>query len=121
MAHADTARGSDNRAAVSGATLTNHEAVRQVAANLLQFEGSRFTADERAEIQAIADGSAAQDRGKFDALVKLLKKVKGFAGAVAKSYDAFKGWYDGLPWYVKGPLSAAGVGSNLYDIWQLFH
>ncbi|MEV7416520.1 hypothetical protein [Streptomyces sp. NPDC089919] len=102
-------------------TMTHEQAARELASNLLKYEGDRFTASERAELQSIANGTAPQAYGKLDALLKLLKKVKGFASAVAKKYDAFKAWYNGLPWYIKGPLQAAGVGYNLYDIWSLFN
>ncbi|MFI2026653.1 hypothetical protein [Streptomyces buecherae] len=97
------------------------QAVRQLAANLLKYEGDRFNAQERAELQAFANGTNIGTKGKLDSLVKLLKKVKGFAKAVKGSYKSFKNWYKNLPWYVKAPLAAAGVGSHLWEIWNLFH
>jgi hypothetical protein len=105
------------------AQLTPDQAARQLAANLLTYEGASLTAQDRAELRAIADGAGVAERagGKFGALLNALKKVKGFAQAVAKSYAEFKAWFDRLPWYVKAPLQALGVGSNLLDIWQLFH
>lgn len=119
-AHAATAQ--PVSAEADSVTLTKSQAARQIAANLLKYEGDRFTAQERAELQAIADGKDAQTfKGKLDVLLNMLKKVKGFTKAVAGSYAAFKAWYGGLPWYVKGPLTAAGVGSDLYSIWQMFH
>ncbi|MEV0449780.1 hypothetical protein [Streptomyces sp. NPDC050600] len=103
------------------ATMAPEQAARQLAANLLTYEGDRFTTSERAELQSIADGTAPSTYGKLDPLIKLLKKVKGFGSAVTKKYSDFKKWFDGLPWYIKGPLKASGVAYNLYDIWQLFH
>jgi hypothetical protein len=107
-------------AAAAATTLTEREAAQQLATNLLKYEGERFTDRERAELQAIADGKDV-DRSKLDGLIRLLQKVKGFAKAVKGSYAAFQAWYNKLPWYVKGPLTAAGVGSDLYSIWQAFH
>ncbi|AZM51212.1 hypothetical protein DMA15_00260 [Streptomyces sp. WAC 01529] len=120
-AHAATAQ--PVSAEVTSTTLTQRQAVQQLAANLLKYEGNRFNAQERAELQAIADGSAVETRagGKFGPVIKALKKVKGFTKAVAGKYSDFKKWYNGLPWYVKGPLAAMGVGSDLYSIWQMFH
>ncbi len=69
----------------------------------------------------MANGDDAVTLGKFDGLVKLLKKVPGFAKAVAGKYDDFKKWYNGLSPWVRGPLAVAGVGSDLYGIWQFFH
>ncbi|MFF4602009.1 hypothetical protein ACFY12_04510 [Streptomyces sp. NPDC001339] len=115
------------RAEAASATISENEAARQIAANLLKYEGNRFNAQDRAELQAIADGTAVEAQGiragggKFGALIKVLKKVPGFAKAVMKKYDDFKKWYGGLPWYVRGPLAAMGVGSDLYGIWQMFH
>ncbi len=48
------------RAEVTSATLTQRQAVQQLAANLLKYEGNRFNAQERAELQAIADGTAVE-------------------------------------------------------------
>ncbi|MGI5338562.1 hypothetical protein ACQEVS_14735 [Streptomyces sp. CA-181903] len=107
--------------ASAAAALPQAEAAQQLAANLLKYEGDRFGAQERAELRAIADGTSTDNRAALGALVKLLKKVKGFPTAVAKSYSAFKKWYNDLPWYVKGPLTGAGIADNLYDIWKLFH
>ncbi|MEV7282133.1 hypothetical protein [Streptomyces sp. NPDC093111] len=101
--------------------MTSEQAARELAANLLRYESARFSPSERAELQSIANGTAPQTYGKFDPLIKLLEKVKGFSSAVGKPYSAFKKWFDGLPWYVKGSLKASGVAYNLYDIWQLFH
>lgn len=68
------------------------------------------------------DATALSERAALRLLAgNLLKPVKGSAGAVAKSDSEFKKWAGGLPWYVKGPLAAAGLHGNLHDVRQLFH
>ncbi|MFJ3881043.1 hypothetical protein ACIPW5_26815 [Streptomyces sp. NPDC090077] len=47
--------------------------------------------------------------------------MPGFVKAVGGKFVDFKNRYDGLSWYSKAPLVAAGVGSDLYTIWQLFN
>ncbi|WP_424889961.1 hypothetical protein [Streptomyces sp. XH2] len=118
---ADAATSTPEAPRAGAAALSERAAAQLLAGNLLKYEGSRFNAQDKAELQAIASGEFAETRGALGALVKALKKVKGFSGAVAKSYGEFKKWADGLPWYIKGPLAAAGLYSNLNDVWQLFH
>ncbi|MGW8950588.1 hypothetical protein [Streptomyces sp. NPDC055709] len=100
------------------ATPNQQKAIRDLARALLNSD-IKYTAAERAELQSIANQRAAF--GKFDGLIKLLKKVPGFAKAVGGKYVDFLKWYNGLPLWVKGPLAAAGVGMDLYGIWQMFH
>ncbi|MFH8894489.1 hypothetical protein [Streptomyces sp. NPDC017949] len=99
-------------------TTEQRQAVQSLATALLNSP-VEYTAAERAELQSIANGEAAT-AGKFDGLIKLLKKVPGFAKAVAGPFVDFYNWYKNLAWYWKAPLQAANVGANLYGIWQLF-
>ena len=45
----------------------------------------------------------------------------GFAKAVGGKFSDFKKWYDALGWQWKAPPWALGFGSELYNIWQMFH
>ncbi|MET9959367.1 hypothetical protein ABZ128_09830 [Streptomyces sp. NPDC006326] len=105
--------------ATVAATQDEDQAIRQAAGALLN-SGIEYSAADRAELEAIANGESAA-AGKWDKALELLKKVPGFAKAVGGKYADFKKWYGDLPWYVKAPLTAAGVGSDLYSIWELFH
>jgi hypothetical protein len=105
------------------APVNQQQAIRDAARALLNSD-IQYSAADRAELQTMADGhSGVQLRagGRLGPLVKLLKKVPGFAKAVAGKYSDFKNWYNGLSWWIRGPLAAAGVGSDLYGIWQLFN
>ncbi|MEU9983554.1 hypothetical protein [Streptomyces sp. NPDC050856] len=104
--------------AISVTALEQRQAIQSLATALLNSP-IEYSATERAELQSLANGEAAT-AGKFDGLVKLLKKVPGFAKAVGGKFSDFKNWYDNLAWYWKAPLQAANVGANLYGIWQLF-
>ena len=50
-----------------------------------------------------------------------VKKVGGFAKAIAGKYSDFKKWYDALPWYAKAPLAAVSPGLTLLDIYNALH
>ncbi|GGV55281.1 hypothetical protein GCM10010277_55200 [Streptomyces longisporoflavus] len=105
------------------APVNQQQAIRDAARALLNSD-IQYSAADRAELKSMADGrTGVQLRagGKFGPLIKLLRKVPGFAKAVAGKYDDFKKWYNGLSWWIRGPLAAAGVGSDLWGIWQLFH
>ncbi|MFB7785045.1 hypothetical protein [Streptomyces vinaceus] len=104
---------------VTVATQEQQQVVRSMATALLNSP-VEYSAAERAELVEIANGESAA-AGKFDGIVKLFKKIPGFAKAVAGTYSDFKAWYDGLAWYWKAPLTAAGLGGDLLTIWQLFH
>ncbi|AXE27930.1 hypothetical protein C0216_31005 (plasmid) [Streptomyces globosus] len=115
-----TAAQASSAAPAPAATVTAQEqqAIRSLAAALLSAPIEK-TAVERAELEAIANGESAT-AGKLDPLINLLKKVPGFFNAVGKNFSAFQAWYNGLSWYWKAPLQAAGVAGNLYTIWELF-
>ncbi|MFD3760472.1 hypothetical protein [Streptomyces sp. NPDC058622] len=104
--------------AITATTTEQRQAIQSLAAGLLNSP-IEYSAAERAELRSIANGEAAA-AGKLDPLIKLLKKVPGFAKAVGGKFVDFKNWYNGLAWYWKAPLQAANVGGNLYTIWQLF-
>ncbi|MEY2273823.1 hypothetical protein [Streptomyces sp. BF23-19] len=103
---------------ITATTTEQRQAVQSLATALLNSP-IEYTAAERAELQSIANGEAAT-AGRYDGLLKLLKKVPGFAKAVAGPFVNFVNWYNGLAWYYKAPLQAANVGANLYGIWQMF-
>ncbi|MEV6731358.1 MULTISPECIES: hypothetical protein [unclassified Streptomyces] len=105
--------------AITATTQDQQQAIRLLANGLLNSP-IEYSAAERAELQEIANGESST-AGRLDPLIKLLKKVPGFAAAVAGKYSDFKAWYDGLSWYWKAPLSAAGVAGDLYTIWEFFH
>ncbi|MER6218766.1 hypothetical protein ABT213_32635 [Streptomyces sp. NPDC001674] len=104
---------------ITATTQEQQQAVRSMATALLNSP-IEYSAADRAELEAIANGESAA-AGKFDGIVKLLKKIPGFAKAVAGSFNDFKAWYDALAWYWKAPLTGIGWGGDLYTIWQLFH
>ncbi|GHE75227.1 hypothetical protein GCM10018785_49510 [Streptomyces longispororuber] len=113
---------SEARTARTAVTSPQERAGIQAAARALLKSDIKYSAADRAELRAMANGDVAfKAGGKLGALVKLLKKVPGFAKAVAGKYNDFKKWYNGLSPWVRYPLAAAGVGSDLYSIWQLFH
>ncbi|MFJ3205873.1 hypothetical protein [Streptomyces sp. NPDC086989] len=105
--------------AITATTQEQQQAIRSLANGLLNSP-IEYSAAERAELVAIANGESST-AGKFDGIVKLFRKIPGFAKAVAGTYSEFKAWYDGLSWYWKAPLAAAGLGGDLLTIWQLFH
>ncbi|WP_143196891.1 hypothetical protein [Streptomyces sp. CB00455] len=118
-AQASTAPSVTPAPTISVTTPEQQQAVQSLAAALLNSP-VEYTAAERAELQSIANGEAAT-AGKFDGLVKLLKKVPGFAKAVGGKFSEFQAWYNGLSWYWKAPLAAMNAANNLYTIWEMFH
>ncbi|MFG2989145.1 hypothetical protein ACGFZK_07560 [Streptomyces sp. NPDC048257] len=105
-------------AATVSAPALQEQKVRIVAQALLNGP-IEFTAAERTELQAVANGEAAT-AGKWDAIKKLFEKIPGAARAVKGSYDDFAKWYKALHWKWKAPLVMSGIGSDLYTLWQMF-
>lgn len=103
--------------------VNQQQAIRDAARALLNSD-IQYRAADRAELHAMADSKGANQfrgGGKLSGLISLVKKVPGFAKAVAGKYSDLKRWYNGLSWWIRGPLAAAGVGSDLYGIWIFFH
>lgn len=116
VAHAHTTTSAP--VATATAPAVQEQQVRDVARALLNAP-IELSAAERTEIQAVANGeTAAADR--WAAIKKLFQKIPGAAKAVRGSYDDFLKWYKALDWKWKAPLMAAGLGSDLYTLWQLF-
>ncbi|MFB9586695.1 MULTISPECIES: hypothetical protein [Streptomyces] len=105
--------------AITATTQEQQQAAQSLATVLLNSP-IEYSAADRAELQKIANGEKVA-AGRFDGLIRLLKKVPGFARAVGGSFGAFQAWFDALPWYYKTGLEAAGVAGDLYSIWQAFH
>ncbi|MCP3819038.1 hypothetical protein NLX86_13205 [Streptomyces sp. A3M-1-3] len=106
-------------AAAVTAPAVQEQQVRDVARALLSSP-IELNAAERAELQAIANGELAA-ANRWDGIVKLFKKIPGFAKAVGGKFSDFNKWYKALDWKWKAPLWAMGFGSDLYSIWVLFH
>ncbi|MEU3756843.1 hypothetical protein AB0H17_29510 [Streptomyces olivoreticuli] len=79
-----------------------------------EFIASLDAAD-RAELEGIAAGTQGINVGK---IVNLLKKVGGYAKAVAGGYETFKNWYnDKVPALVRWTIKGLSGGMSVYDIW----
>ncbi|MBC2875275.1 MULTISPECIES: hypothetical protein [Streptomyces] len=78
--------------------------------------------EELADLRAVADGQAPQElKASWAKVLKLMKKIGGWAKAVAGTYKTFKDWYNGLPWPVRAAIRSLTVGYSLYDIYWHFH
>ncbi|MER6199963.1 hypothetical protein ABT234_21655 [Streptomyces sp. NPDC001586] len=105
--------------AAATAPAAQEQQIRNVARALLNAPIELNTA-ERSELQAVANGETAA-AGKWGAIKKLFEKIPGAAKAVRGSYDDFAKWYKALDWKWKLPLQAAGLGGDIFTLWQMFH
>ncbi|WP_326588288.1 hypothetical protein [Streptomyces sp. NBC_01294] len=100
------------------APAVQEQQVRDIARALLNTP-IELNAAERAELQAVANGEAAAEN-RWNAIKKIVQKIPGFAKAAGGTFSDFQKWYKALDWRWKAPLMAAGLGSDLYTLWQLF-
>ncbi|WP_093480253.1 MULTISPECIES: hypothetical protein [unclassified Streptomyces] len=89
---------------------------------------ANFNSEELSAFQLAAaahskpgDGLVALKAPNWGQIMRALKKIGGFAKAVAGKYDDFKRWVDSRPWYVKYAIKAVSPGLSLYDIWWHFN
>ncbi|MFJ8362404.1 hypothetical protein [Streptomyces sp. NPDC093984] len=89
---------------------------------------ANFSSEELAAFQQAAgaqgkpgDGLVALKAPNWGQIMRALKKIGGFARAVAGKYDDFKRWVDDRPWYIRYAIKAVSPGLSLYDIWWHFH
>ncbi|GGS39620.1 hypothetical protein Snoj_28180 [Streptomyces nojiriensis] len=117
VAHAHTTTPAP--AAAVAAPAVQEQQVRNVARALLNSP-IELNATERTELQAVANGEAAT-AGRWDAIKKIASKIPGLAKAAKGNYDDFLKWYKALDWKWRAPLAAAGLGMDIYTLWQMFH
>ncbi|WP_420077963.1 hypothetical protein ACN6AT_00445 [Streptomyces sp. JL4002] len=106
-------------AAAVTAPAVQEQQARNIAQALLNAPID-ISAAERTELQAVANGEAAT-ASRWDAIKKVASKIPGLAKAAKGSYDDFLKWYKALDWKWRAPLAAAGLGMDIYTLWELFH
>ncbi|MFF4213395.1 hypothetical protein ACFYZE_29430 [Streptomyces sp. NPDC001796] len=93
----------------------------EVQAFMANFSSEELAAFKQPAETKPGDGMVGLKAPNWGQIMRALKKIGGFARAVAGKYDDFKRWVDDRPWYIKYAIKAISPGLSLYDIWWHFN